>query len=155
MTWRTPDCELRVMANMNYSESWAQGFRCYDQHTILDDMNISISHDLKPLDSMNSSRKGIISLILGREPMSPNAMNNSGLWMKLKTSSHKVRALDIIKISELWITWTTPGHGLMDLDAMNSSELWLHEWLRVMSWRLLMLWITQGYDRYVLLWLVS
>ena len=43
-------------------------------------------------------------MILGREPMSPNAMNNSGLWMKLKTLSHDVRAPDAIKTSELWMT---------------------------------------------------
>ena len=36
-------------------------------------------------------------MILNREPMSPNAMNKSGLWMKLKTSSHEVKALDDIK----------------------------------------------------------
>ena len=42
-------------------------------------MNESVSHDLRP----------------------PNAMNNLGLWMKLKTLSREVRALDAIKSSEL------------------------------------------------------
>ena len=67
-------------------------------------MNDSVSYDLRPLDAMNSLGLRIISMILGCEPMSPNAMNDLGLWMKLKTSSHKVKALDKIKISELWIT---------------------------------------------------
>ena len=40
-------------------------------------------------------------MALGCEPMSSNAMNNLGLWMKLKTLSHEVRALDAIKSLEL------------------------------------------------------
>ena len=56
-------------------------------------MNDLVSHDLKPPDAMNSSGLRIISMILGREPMSPNAMNNSRLWMKLKALSHEVRTL--------------------------------------------------------------
>ena len=67
----------------------------------MDDMNDSVSCDLKPPDAMNSSGLRIISMILGHEPMSLNAMNNPGLWMKLKTLSHEVRALDAIKSSEL------------------------------------------------------
>ena len=43
-------------------------------------------------------------MILGHEPMSPNAMNNSGWWMKLKTLSHEVKALVAIKSLELWMT---------------------------------------------------
>ena len=67
----------------------------------MDGMNDSMSRDLRSSNAMNSSRLRIISMILGREPMSPNAMNNSGLLMKLKTPSHEVRALDAIKSSEL------------------------------------------------------
>ena len=102
MTWRTPGCELRIVANMNNFRSWAQGSRYYDQLIIMDGMNDSVSRDLR----------------------SPNAMNNSGLLMKLKTPSHEVRALDAIKSSELWMTWTTPGRGLRALDTMNNLKLW-------------------------------
>ena len=62
----------------------------------MDDMNDSVSHDLKPPNAMNSSGLSIISMILGREPMSPNVMNNSRLWMKLKTLSHEVKPLDFL-----------------------------------------------------------
>ena len=65
----------------------------------MDGMNDSVSRDLRSPNAMNSSRLRIISMILGCEPMSPNAMNNSGLLMKLKTPSHEVRALDAIKSS--------------------------------------------------------
>ena len=44
-------------------------------------MNDSVSHDLKPPDAMNSLRLRIILMILGREPMTLNAMNNSGMWI--------------------------------------------------------------------------
>ena len=71
---------------------------------MLDDMNHSVSYDLRPLDILNSSVLRIISIILGHEPMILNAMNTSRLWMKLKTLSHEVRALDAIKSSELLMT---------------------------------------------------
>ena len=40
-------------------------------------------------------------MVLGGEPMNPNGMKKSGLWMKLKTSSHEVMALDAMKSSKL------------------------------------------------------
>ena len=67
----------------------------------MDDVNDSVSRDLRLPDAMNSSGLRIISMILGREPMSPNAMNNSRLRMKLKTLSHEVKTLDVVKSSEL------------------------------------------------------
>ena len=60
---------------------------------VVDDMNDFVSYDLKLPNAINSSGQRIISMILGREPMSPNAMNNSRLWMKLKALSHEVRTL--------------------------------------------------------------
>ena len=89
-----------VLANMNFG-SLAQGSRCYEQLTIEVDMNDLVCHDLWPPDAINSSRLRMISMILGREPMSPNVMNNLELWMKLKTPSHEVKALNAIKSSEL------------------------------------------------------
>ena len=67
-------------------------------------MNDSVSYDLRPLDAMNSLRLRIISMILGCEPMSPNSINNSRLWMKLGNLIHEVRVLDAIKSLELWMT---------------------------------------------------
>ena len=64
-------------------------------------MNDSISYDLKPPNAMNSSGLRTILMVLGREPLSQNAIKNLGLWMKLKTLSHEVKALDAIKSSEL------------------------------------------------------
>ena len=78
------------MDEINNSKSCVEGYRSYEQ--------------LKPSDAMNSSGLRIISMILGCEPMSPNVMNNSRLWMKLKTPSHGVRVVDAIKSSELWMT---------------------------------------------------
>ena len=41
------------MVDMNDSESWAQGFRYYEQLRVVDDMIDSGSCELKPLDAMN------------------------------------------------------------------------------------------------------
>ena len=101
MTWRTPSRELRIVANMNNFKFWAQGSICYEQLTIVDDMNDSVSIDLRPPDATNNSGMRIISIILGHETMSLNAMNNLELWMKLKTLSHEVKTLDVVKSSEL------------------------------------------------------
>ena len=67
----------------------------------MDDMNDSVSHNLRPPNAMNISGLRIISLILVHEPTSPNTMNNLGLWMKLKTPNHEFKALDAIKSSKL------------------------------------------------------
>ena len=66
-------------------------------------MNDLISYDLRPLDGMNRSQLRIISMILGHEPMSPNVMNSTGFWMKLKTLSHEVKSFHAIESSELWM----------------------------------------------------
>ena len=47
----------------------------------MDDMNNSGSYELRPLHDMNNIRLRMIKMILGREPMILNAMNNSGLSM--------------------------------------------------------------------------
>ena len=44
-------------------------------------MNDLGSRELRPLDAMNNSRLRMIRKIHGNEPLSLNAMNNSGLWM--------------------------------------------------------------------------
>ena len=41
---------------MSYFGSLAQGFGCYEQLKVVDDMNDLGSHELRPLDAMNSSR---------------------------------------------------------------------------------------------------
>ena len=37
-----------------------QGFRCFEQHKVVDDKKNSRSHELSPLDYMNSSRLRLI-----------------------------------------------------------------------------------------------
>ena len=45
---------------MNDSGLSAQGFRSFEQHKVVDDKNNSKSCELKPQDSMNSLRLGMI-----------------------------------------------------------------------------------------------
>ena len=47
----------------------------------MDDMNNLGSYELRPIDAMNNIGLRMIGIILGREPIILNAMNNSGLWM--------------------------------------------------------------------------
>ena len=55
--------------------------KCYEQLRVVDDMNDLGSYEPRPLDAMNNLGFEMIQTILGREPMSLNVMNNSGLWM--------------------------------------------------------------------------
>ena len=58
-------------------------------------MNDSGSCELKPLDAINSSGLLMKLMILGHEPMTLNAMNNSRLCMTSATLSHEFRPLDM------------------------------------------------------------
>ena len=129
--------------------SWAQGSRCYEQLRVVDDMNDSglssrlkmlwitqglddknnsRSRELRPLDSMNTSRLRMIWTILGRELKALDAMNSLGLWMKWITLGHELGARDGMNSLGLWITWMK-----MRWTIQGSS---LHQQLWVMSSRL-------------------
>ena len=56
---------------MNNSELWAQGFECYEQFNIVDDMN----------DFMSWAQAS-------------SAMNSSGLWITWMTPDRELKALD-------------------------------------------------------------
>ena len=51
-------------------------------------------------------------------------MNNSRLWLRLKTYGHELRALDAMRGSRLSMTGNIMGHELSALDAMNNFGLW-------------------------------
>ena len=55
----TPSHELSAV-DMRYSELLAQGFGCYEQLRLVDDINNSGSYELRPLDAMNDSRSLMI-----------------------------------------------------------------------------------------------
>ena len=48
------------MDDMSYFRSWEQSFRCYKVLIVVDNMNDSGSHELKPLDAMNYWRLWMI-----------------------------------------------------------------------------------------------
>ena len=48
--------QLKVVDDMSYFGSWAQGFGYYEQHRVVEDMNDLGSHELRPLDALNSLR---------------------------------------------------------------------------------------------------
>ena len=60
---------------MIYSKSWNQSSRFYKELKVMDDMNDSGSHELKPLDAMNYSRLRMIWMILHDELKPLDDMN--------------------------------------------------------------------------------
>ena len=103
------------MVNMNDSELWAQGSRCYEQLKVMDDMNSLGSYEMRPLDAMNNLGIRMIWMILSHEPMSLNVMNNLGLWMIWMTLGHDLKALDAMNNSELGMIWMTQDLVILDL----------------------------------------
>ena len=73
--------ELKAMVDLNDFGLLAQGFRCYEQLIVMDDMNNSGFYELRPLDAMNNIGLWMIQMIVGIEPMTLNVMNNSKLWI--------------------------------------------------------------------------
>ena len=71
--------QLRVVDDMSYSRLWAQGYGCYEQLNVVDGINDSGSHELTPLDDINNSGLRTTLMILGPKPMNLNAMNSSEL----------------------------------------------------------------------------
>ena len=61
---------------MNDSASLAQASKCYVQVKVADDMNDSRSHELRPLDAMNSS-----GLWKHERLQVVSSMNSLRLWM--------------------------------------------------------------------------
>ena len=66
---------------MRYSRSGAQGFRCYEQPKVVNDMKDSRSHELRPLD----------------------VIDDKGIWLTCMTMGHEHKALDAPKCLELWM----------------------------------------------------
>ena len=65
----------------------------------MDDKNNSGSHELKPLNVINSLGLLMTWATLGRELRALDSMNNLGLWMKWITSAHELKALNTMNNS--------------------------------------------------------
>ena len=143
-----------IVDDMSYFESWAQGFGCYEQLRVMNDMNNSGSLELRPLDALNNSGLWMTWATQGHELrilwakssiiyelLKPLVhMNDSRSWAQgsrwcyeqLKVMdemnelwSHVLKLIDSMNNSRLWMTWMTLGRVLRAQDAMKSSELWL------------------------------
>ena len=82
MIWTIFGHELKALDTINNSGLWMNKqlrVMClrpgrYEHFIIVDDMNDSKSHDLKPLNAMNNLGLRMIWMILGHEPMTLNVM---------------------------------------------------------------------------------
>ena len=80
-------------------QSWAQGFRSYEQ--------------LKALLDMNGSQSWAQAF----------RMNNSRLWLTWKALGHELKPLDAMHNSQLSMTWNTQGCELRTPDDMIWTTL--------------------------------
>ena len=99
------------MDDMSYYGLLAKGFECDDQLKVVDDMNDSGSHELKPLDGMNKSRVWMIWTILSRETMALKCyeqhkpiidMNEFGSWAQGSRCYEQLKAMDDMNGFRLW-----------------------------------------------------
>ena len=84
------------MDDINDIMLWAQGPRCYKYIKVIDDLNNSGSHELRPINAMNKLGIQVIWVILSHEEKALNVMNNLGLLMIVNTLGHELKALDVM-----------------------------------------------------------
>ena len=117
--------QLRVVDDMSYSRSWAQAYGCYEQLNVVDGVNDSRSHEHTPL--MTNSGLRMTLMILGPKPMALNAMNSLELWLTWMTLGHDLKLRAMLDMKNLVCEPKA-------LDAMKSSGLW-------MTWNSIGLWM--------------
>ena len=142
---------------MNDSESWAQGFRCYEKLGIkmtwmtpgpwsqgsrfyekfkaIDDMkDFGCGH--RALNAMNSLGLFMTWMTLGRVLRAPDAMKTQGYGCFKQLSimnymndliSHELRPLYAMSSLGLWMIWMILHHEQRVVDDMNDFELWAHD----------------------------
>ena len=90
------------MDDMCHSGSWAQGYGCFEQLSIVNDINDLISRELRPLD----------------------ALSNLGLWMIWMILRHELRMVDDMNDSELCTHNSRYYEQLKVVVDMNDFESW-------------------------------
>ena len=108
---------------MNDFGSWAQGCGCYEYLRAINDMNIfwflalgyKFNEQVSVVDYTNKSRAWAHGCRCYEQLKAMVDMFDS--------TSHELRALDVMNSSRLWMIWITLGCGLMALDALNNSWL--------------------------------
>ena len=61
--------QLKVVDDMSYTRSWAQRCGCYEMTKVVDDTNYSGSRDISNLDAINNSELWMLWTIIGYEPI--------------------------------------------------------------------------------------
>ena len=74
--------QLKGVNDKSYSSSWAKGYGCYEQLSIMDDMSDLESREVKPINAKYSSKLLMIWIYLLHELRVVDDMNDSGLWVQ-------------------------------------------------------------------------
>ena len=135
------------MDDMCHSGSWAQGYGCFEQLSIVNDMNDLIFCELRPLDVMSTLGLWMIWMILCHELRVVDDMNDSKLWAHDSRYYEKLKVVVDMNDFRLWAQGLGCYEKLKIVDDMNNSGS--HE-LRpqdtINNLELLVLWTILGYD---------
>ena len=142
--------------------SWAQDYGCFEQLSIMNDMNDFISRDLRPLDAMRSLRLWMTWMIMYHELRVVDNMNDSELWAHDLRYYEQLKAMVDMNDFGSWAHASgcyeqlkvvddmnnSRSHELRPQETMNNLELWIiwailgHELMALISMNSSRLWIT-------------
>ena len=119
--------------------SWPQGYVCFEQLRIMNDMNDLISCELRPLDVVSSLGLWMIWMILHHELRAMDDMNDSELWVQNSRYSKQLKVVVSMNDSGLWAQgskWYDKlkvvdnmndlgSYELRPQDTMNNLEIWI------------------------------
>ena len=94
------DEQLKAMDDTCHSLSWAQGYGCFEQLRIVNDMNDLISCELRSLDVMSSLELWMIWMILCHELRVVDDMNEYELWAYDSWYYEQLKA--VVDMNEFW-----------------------------------------------------
>ena len=112
---------VKVMDDMCHFGSWAKDYGCFEQLSIVKDMNDLISYELRPLDVMSNLELWMIWMILHHELRVVDDMNDSELWAHDSRYSEQLKVVVDMSDSELWTQGFECYEQLRVVDVMNDS----------------------------------
>ena len=135
------------MNDMCHSESWAQGYGCFKQLSIVNDMNDMISYELRPLDAMSNLRLWMIWMILCNELRGVDDMNDFELWAHNSRYYEQLKVVVDMNDFESWAQGSGCYEQLRVVNDMNDSRSReLGPQYTINNLELWVLWMILGYE---------
>ena len=109
--------QVKALYDTCYSESWAQGCRCFEQLNIMDDMNDLGSRELRP----SSSGLYMIWMIQHHDLRVVDDMNDFGSWAHGSRYYVQIKVVVDMNNLGLWVQGSGCYEQLKAMDDMNNS----------------------------------